>query len=468
MKFRIERDFLGEKRIEEGNYWGIQTQRAIENFNVSGMKSDRDFILSYVLIKKTAARVNKRLGLLKGEIADAIVRACDEILKKGNFIDQFVVDVFQAGAGTSFNMNLNEVIANIALEMMGKRKGEYDIISPNDHVNLSQSTNDTFPTAINITCLKKGYRLLEILRSLSESFMEKSREFKNVIKAGRTHLMDAVPVSMGQVFSGYGSVIKRAMNSLKNSLAELLELPAGGTAVGTGLNSHPSFRRMMVDELKKATGFPFKIAKNPFELMQSRMQCSLVSSSLRNLALELTRIANDLRLMSSGPSAGLNEIELPPVQPGSSIMPGKVNPVMAECLNMVCFQVIGNDLTVSLAVQAGQFEINVFMPVIAFNLFQSFNYLINFLPLFQKKCLEGIKVNREKCEKYALSSSSLGTVLSPILGYMKTAAIIKESKDIPITEFLLSKKIMKEHEIKKVFNLKKLIKPGIIKNSSSS
>ena len=363
MKTRLEIDTLGEKKIPESAYYGIQTLRATENFPVSGIKPPLPFIRAYVMVKKAAALANSEVGWLDAKLKQVIVQVCDEILA-GKLLDQFIVDVFQAGAGTSFNMNVNEVLANRALEILGKKKGDYKTVGPNDHINMGQSTNDTFPTATHIAVLMALQPLLKELDNLTVAFKKQSRKHQKTVKSGRTHLQDAVPVTIGQEFSAYASALQNACDQLRERQKNLYPLALGGTAAGTGANAHPEYKRLAVAELEKMTGFPLKPAKNAFEALQSYRPVQTVSSGLKELALELIRVANDLRLLSSGPTTGLAEIELPPVQPGSSIMPGKVNPVMAECLDMVAFQVIGNDLTVSFAVQAGQMDLNVMMPVI--------------------------------------------------------------------------------------------------------
>ena len=409
MKTRVEVDPLGEKAIPEDAYYGIQTLRATENFPVSGIKAPLPFIKAYVMVKKAAALANAKVGWLDGERKQAIVQACEEILA-GKLLDQFVVDVFQAGAGTSFNMNVNEVLANRALEILGKKKGDYKSVGPNDHVNMGQSTNDTFPTATHIAVLMALQPLLKELDSLADAFAKQSRKHLKTVKSGRTHLQDAVPVTIGQEFSAYASALLNACDQLRERQKNLYALALGGTAAGTGANAHPKYKRLAIAELGKMTGFPLKPAENAFEALQSYRPVQAVSSGLKELALELIRVANDLRLLSSGPTTGLAEIELPPVQPGSSIMPGKVNPVMAECLDMVAFQVVGNDLTVSFAVQAGQMELNVMMPVIMHNMLFSIQILTSYLPVFRRKCVEGITVNEKRCFQYLEKNPALATL----------------------------------------------------------
>jgi aspartate ammonia-lyase len=462
MKTRIERDSLGKIKVPIDSYYGGQTRRAVENFPISGLNLSPVFIESYVLIKKAAAITNSELGMLDKKIARAVINAADEILA-GRLREHFVVDVFQAGAGTSFNMNINEVIANRANEILGGKKGSYKIVSPNDHVNIAQSTNDTFPTAMRISALLALKQLLPVIKKFQVTLEKKSTDFNRVIKSGRTHLQDAPPITLGQEFSGYAACMKKHSELIKNSQNDLSELGLGGTAVGTGINTHIKYRRIVVKKLSVLTGLKLKPAKNYFYAMQSMLPFTELSSTLKNFASDLTRIANDIRLLASGPSAGLREIFLPPVQPGSSIMPGKVNPSMAEMMNMMCFQVTGNDLTVTLASQAGQLELNVMMPVIAYNILWSLEILKNGLREFNKRCVSGIKANEKICREYAWRSSSIVTALNPVIGYIKAAEIAKESVDTgkTIAEIVKEKKIMTEKEIKRILNLQKLTRPGL-------
>ena len=446
MTTRVEVDSLGEKQVPKDAYYGIQTLRAVENFPVSGLKAPTVFVYAYVMVKRAAAIANMHVGWLDEKIGDAIVRACDEVLA-GKFLDQFVVDVFQAGAGTSFNMNVNEVLANRALELLGREKGSYKVVSPNDHVNMAQSTNDTFPTTMHVAALLALEPLFVALDDLSKSFAGLSVKYAKVIKSGRTHLQDALPVTVGQEFGAYAAAIANARKQLKSRSKQLGELALGGTAVGTGANAHFEFSIIAISELTRMTGLSLRVASNSFEALQSRSAVASVSSALKELALELIRIANDLRLLSSGPTTGLAEIELPAVQPGSSIMPGKVNPVMAECLNMVAFQVVGNDLALSLAVQAGQVELNVMMPVMMHNLLQSIQLLSNFLPVFARRCVEGITVDEARCKGYLDKNPSLAVYLSPSIGYLEAAKIAKQAmeekrsvKDVALEKHLLKPK----------------------------
>jgi aspartate ammonia-lyase len=458
MKMRIEIDPLGEKAIPETAYYGIQTLRATENFPVSGIKAPVVFIKAYVLVKKAAALANAKVGWLDQKTAKAIVQACDEILA-GKFLDQFVVDVFQAGAGTSFNMNVNEVVANRALEILGKSKGDYKSVNPNDHVNMAQSTNDTFPTAIHVAALTALQLLLQELDSLAKAFEKLGKKHSDTVKSGRTHLQDAVTVTLGQEFSAYASALRNAAGQLRERQKNLYDLALGGTAAGTGANAHPQYKQLAIAELRKMTGFPLKPAKDTFEALQSCRPVQTVSSALKELALELIRVANDLRLLSSGPTTGLAEIALPPVQPGSSIMPGKVNPVMAECLDMVAFQVVSNDLAVSFAVQAGQLDLNVMTPVIMYNVLFSIKLLTNYLPVFRRKCIEGITVDEKRCAEYLEKNPALATFLSPHIGYLEASKIAKQAleESRSVKEIALEKGLLKPEDLERIFDLKRLL-----------
>jgi aspartate ammonia-lyase len=458
MTTRIEVDPLGEKAIPKEAYYGIQTARAVENFPVSGVKAPIQIIKAYVLIKKAAAAANMQVGWLDKKIGAAIVQACDEVLE-GKLVDQFVVDVFQAGAGTSFNMNTNEVLANRALEILGKQKGDYKSVSPNDHVNMGQSTNDTYPTALHVSVLMALQPLFVALDGLSEAFGVLAKKNAHVLKSGRTHLQDAVPVTVGQEFSAYASVIANAAAELRRRQENLYSVALGGTATGTGANTHPEYKKRAVAELAKLTGFPLKPAGNNFEALQSHRAAQAVSSGLKELALELIRIANDLRLLASGPTTGLNEITLPPVQPGSSIMPGKVNPVMAECLDMVAYQVVGNDAAVGLAVQAGQMELNVMTPAIAYNMLFSIQILSNYLPVFTERCVKGITVDEKRCEQYLEKNPSLVTLLAPKIGYLEAAKIAKQAQaeNRTVKEVALEKGVLSKAELERIFSRKNLL-----------
>lgn len=458
----MEKDTLGDIKIPFNAYFGAQTSRAVENFPISGLKLHPVFIESYVLIKKAAAQANAELGFLDKKIAKAIISASNEILS-GKLREHFAVDVYQAGAGTSFNMNTNEVIANRAIEVLGGKKGDYHLVNPNDHVNMSQSTNDTFPSAMRISSLLMLKKLLPVIKKFEKTLRKKTVEFNSVIKSGRTHLQDASPIMLGQEFSGYAENVRKHYELIFNTQKNLSSLGLGGTAVGTGLNTHVKYSSLVLKKLSLLTGLKLKPAGNYFEAMQSMQPFTGLSSSLRNFAGDLTRIANDIRLIASGPTTGFGEIILPAVQPGSSIMPGKINPSMAEMMNMVCFQVMGNDLTVTLASQAGQLELNVMMPVIAYNILWSMDILINGLREFDKRCVSGIKADKKKCREYAERSISIVTVLNPIIGYSKAAYIAKEAVKTgkSIIEVVKEKNLLSDKEIKKIFDLKKLTLPGL-------
>ncbi len=453
MKMRKERDSLGELEVPANAYYGIQTQRALGNFPVSGLKAHPFFVRAYVIIKRAAVITLVDLGRLDDVRSKAIVAACDEILT-GNLADQFVVDVFQAGAGTSFNMNVNEVIANRALEILGRSKGDYGFLSPNDHVNMAQSTNDTFPTAMHLAALMLLQELLLTLRQLEHALSKKGKEFHPIVKSGRTHLQDAVPIRLGDEFKAYARAIGRAIRQIEESAKDLQELAIGGTALGTGLNAPPGYRDGIMRRLSEMTGLKLKKAVDLREAMQSRLAISGLSGSLRGLALELIRIANDLRLLSSGPTTGLAEIHLPPVQPGSSIMPGKVNPVMLECLNMIAFQVVGNDLTIAMAAQAGQMELNVMMPVMIHNLLESMEILKNFLPAVVQRCIDRITADEDRCRTYLEKNPAFATTLNPRIGYLRAAEVAKESleRGISIRELVREKGLLTEREIEEILD----------------
>ncbi len=456
---RREQDSLGTMELPDKTYYGIQTKRAIENFPVSGIQAHPKLIHAYIMVKKAAALVNMDVGYLDQKKGTAIVQAADEALT-GRFDEQFLVDVFQAGAGTSFNMNANEVLANRALEILGKKKGDYTFLSPNDHVNMAQSSNDTFPTATHIATVVILDELLPILEKLSQAFSKKGQEYCTITKSGRTHLMDAMPVTLGDEFHAYSSSIRRATQRIQQRRHDLLELSIGGTATGTGANAHPEFRNRIVDTLSELTSKKFISCTDTFEALQSRSQLVALSGSIKELAIELIRISNDLRLLNSGPTTGLAEIQLPAVQPGSSIMPGKVNPVMVECMNMICFHIIGSDTTVTLAGQAGQMELNVMTPVITYNILNSLTLLINYIPVFVNKCITGLKVNEEICRSYIDMNPSLATMLNPKIGYLKAAELAKESleKKQSVKKLAIEKGYLTEKEAKNLFDIKKHMK----------
>ena len=424
---REERDSLGSFTVPANALYGVQTARAVDNFPISGLRAWPALVEAIVTIKKAAALANRDLGRLPQAKADAIVRAADEVLA-GQHRDQFVVDVYQAGAGTSFNMNANEVLANRANELLGAERGDYKAgVHPNDDVNMAQSTNDVFPTSMRLAGLALAGPLIGEVERLGEAFLAKGQEFDGVLKSGRTHLMDAVPIRLGQEFAAYGRTMRKAAARLGAAADGLAELGIGGTATGTGLNAGPEYRPLVVGYLRDLTGLPVRPGDDPVELMQSQMAVADFSSTLRALSLELTRIANDLRLLASGPRTGLGEILLPPVQPGSSIMPGKVNPVMAEMLNMVCYQVLGCDATIAYATQAGQLELNVMMPVMSWNLLLAETILTNALRVFTDKCVVGIAADPEQCAYFLGRSVGLATILNEKIGYNAAAEIAKES-----------------------------------------
>jgi aspartate ammonia-lyase len=462
MSTRIEKDSLGEMAVPASAYYGAQTARALQNFPISGLKPHPAFVWAVVIIKKCAARANMTTGRLPAEIGNAITAAADEVLA-GGLADQFVVDPFQAGAGTSHNMNANEVLANRALELLGRQRGDFSTLHPNDHVNMAQSTNDLIPTAIRLASLEMLDPLLDILEGLESALAAKGNEFDHILKSGRTHLQDAVPIRLGQEFGAYAAAIRRSREGLESCIPALLELGIGGTAVGTGLNAEPAYITTIIDELALATGFPVTVAPDLFEAMQNMDPFLALSSALRRTAVTIGRIANDLRLLSSGPRTGLDEIRMPAVQPGSSIMPGKINPSMAEMTNMVCFQVMGCDQAVLLAVQAGQLELNVMMPLIAYNLLFSMELLKNCVQKFTDSCITGIKANEERCRRYLEDSLGLVTVLAPSIGYNAAAEVAKESVATgrSIREIVLARGLMPAAELEEAMRPEHLTQPGL-------
>ena len=455
---RVDRDSLGNITVPANAYYGPFTTRAKQQYTVTGQTAHICLIKAFVMVKRSAALANKSLRILDGEIADVIIRSCDEILD-GKFIDQFVLDSVNSGAGTAFNMNCNEVIANRSLENLGKQKGEYEIISPNDHVNMSQSSNDTFPTAMHIAILLNSVELLSAIELVINTFSKKAEEFKDIVKIGRTHLMDALPVTLGNEFEEYAFSLKRAKQMVTLAGKHLENVGLGGTAVGTGANAPKGFRESAIKNLSEITRLDLKPSENMFYSLQSKFEVSTYSSSLRNLALELIKMANDIRLMASGPVAGFSEILIPPVHAGSSIMPGKVNPSLAECLNMICFNVVGNDVSVAMAAQAGQLELNVMLPGMLKCVLDSMDMLKNFLPIFAKNMIEGIKVNRDKIESYVEKSPTLVTLLNPYIGYLQAAEIYKESIKTKesIKELILRRGLMTKEEIERIFSKENIL-----------
>jgi aspartate ammonia-lyase len=424
--YRTERDPLGEHQVPTSAYYGIQSQRASENFPISGLRPPDDLITATILIKKAAAAANMSTGQLAPDLGRAIMTAAGEILE-GKFRDQFIIDVYQAGAGTSHNMNANEVLANRAAELLGSAKGKYDKVHPNDHVNMSQSTNDVFPTATRLALLLGHGHLIDSARNLAAALNAKAREFSGVLKVGRTHLQDAVPITLGEEFSGYAACIDHAANDVEAAAQALKELNLGATAVGTGLNASVQYARAAIDFLRSYTNLDVKQAANLFRVTQSMGDVAAYSGAMRRLSIELGKIASDLRLLSMGPRAGLAEIILPAVQPGSSIMPGKINPSIAEMVNQVCYQVMGCDVTVGMACEAGQLELNVMMPVIAWNALHSSRILRESMTALRIRCVEGIAADAERARELMDRSTAVATALSPRIGYAATADIAKES-----------------------------------------
>ena len=448
MKYRIESDSMGEVNVPREALWGAQTQRALENFKISDKRIPRPLIRALGLLKELSAKTNKELEILDPKMADAIIEASREV-EKGLLDEHFPVDVFQTGSGTSSNMNANEVIANRAAQILGESLGSKQI-HPNDHVNLGQSSNDIFPSAIHIACYcRVKESLLPSLEKLKKDLNSKSTEFKDIVKVGRTHLQDALPISLGQVFSGYESLIKSAIDEINNALEFISELALGGTAIGTGLNSHKDFAPNVIDNITKKTSFPFKQASNLFDALSSRRGLATLSSSLKNTAVSITKIANDIRWLSSGPNAGIGEIKIPALQPGSSIMPGKVNPVIPEAVLQVCAQVIANDTAVSIGAMSSNFELNVMMPLIAINILESLDILANATEIFSEKCIVGIEANVEKCKQMVEGTLMLVTNLTKKIGYDKAAQIAKEAYETnkPLREVLKSKDLFSGEEL---------------------
>lgn len=460
---RKEKDSLGFREIPDDVYYGVQTDRAVENFPISGLRAHPRFIDAFLYVKKAAAIANGKLGELPQNSSKAIVQAADEILS-GKLRDQFPVDVFQMGAGTSFNMNVNEVLANRGNEILGKPKGSYDPLHPNDHVNMGQSTNDVFPTStrVALALILREY-LYGPLETLEKTFRAKGKEFDGILKSARTHLQDAVPIRLGQEFTAYAEALGKCRQSIMNAEKSLHEVGIGGSAAGTGLNTAKGYREETIKELAKLINLPLTPAKDLREAMQSQRPMAEVSASLRNLALELTRILNDLRLLASGPTTGFAEINLPATAPGSSIMPGKVNPSILEMANMVAFQVIGADAVVAYAVQAGQLELNVMLPIAAFNLNFAATILGNTLKILNDKCVSGITANADQCRHYAESSMGLATALNAFIGYAKAAEVCKEAaaSKKTIVQIIREKGILTEDQIKKVMDPIKMTEPGI-------
>jgi aspartate ammonia-lyase len=459
---RIERDPLGDVQVPAAAYYGAQTQRAVENFPISGLRAPAELVTATVFVKQACARANTALGRLDPRIGRAILQACDEVLG-GSLRDQFVVDVYQAGAGTSHNMNTNEVLANRAAEILGERRGAYTVVHPNDHVNMGQSTNDVFPTATRLAILLDHAELLSSSRELSAALDRKASEFSHVLKTGRTHLQDAVPITLGQEFSGWSANIAQAADDLEHAAGALHELNLGSTAVGTGLNAGNDVTRRAVRELARATGLRLMPARNRFRVTQSMGDVLAYSGALRRLAVEVGKVASDLRLLSMGPRAGIAELQLPAVQPGSSIMPGKVNPSVPEMINQVCFQVIGCDAAILAAADAGQLELNVMMPVMAWNALHASRILGSAMRVFVSRCIDGIVADEERCRELLDRSTAVATALSPYIGYAATADIAKESVETgrPVRELVRERKLIPERELDAILSPEGMTSPGI-------
>jgi aspartate ammonia-lyase len=463
MSFRIERDPLGELAVPSDAYYGIQTARAAANFPISGMHAPADLITATILVKKAAAETNAALGRLNRDVAGAIVQAADEVLG-GALRDQFIVDVYQAGAGTSHNMSANEVLANRACEILGAPRGSYIRVHPNDHVNMGQSTNDVYPTATRLALLLGYAPLVAAARALADAFAHKADEFRDIVKTGRTHLQDAVPITLGQEFGGFAACIRRGADDLAAAAGQLEELNIGATAVGTGLNAGEEYRQLIVKHLARYTALPLKPAENLFRVTQSMGDVLAYSGAMRRLAVELGKIASDLRLLSMGPRAGLSEIMLPPVQPGSSIMPGKVNPSVPEMVNQVCFQVIGCDTTVAMGCEAGQLELNVMMPVIAWNALHSSTILRESMKVLRTRCVSGITANDVRAKELLDRSTATATALSPYIGYAATAEIAKESIETgrSIRDLVLARGLLDSARLDDILSVDAMTRGGIV------
>jgi aspartate ammonia-lyase len=461
--FRTERDPLGELPVPAEAYYGVQTARAVANFPISGLRAPADLVVATILVKKAAAEANAALGRLEPEIADAIRAAADEILS-GKLRDQFVVDVYQAGAGTSHNMNANEVLANRAGEILGEPKGRYKRVHPNDHVNMGQSTNDVFPTATRLALLLGAAPLVASAHVLAESLAHKADEFAGVLKTGRTHLQDAVPITLGQEFSGYAECVRHGAQDVAQASEQLEELNIGATAVGTGLNAGDEYRRLVVQHLARYTNLALKPATNLFRVTQSMGDVLAYSSGMRRLAVEVGKIASDLRLLSMGPRAGLSEIALPAVQPGSSIMPGKVNPSIPEMVNQVCYQVMGCDATVAIACEAGQLELNVMMPVIAWNALHASTILRESMKVFRTGCVDGIAADEARARELLERSTAAATALSPYIGYAATADIAKESvkSGRSIRDLVIERRLIDASRLDKILSVESMTRGGIV------
>jgi aspartate ammonia-lyase len=457
---RSEKDSLGTKEIPAHVYYGIQTARAVENYPISGMRAHPTLIRAIGMVKEAAAEANRELGLVDEKVASAIIQSAKEV-QQGKWNNEFVVDVFQAGAGVSFHMNSNEVIANRAVEILGGKLGDYSKVHPNDHVNYGQSTNDVFPTSMRLATLLELEKLYSVLDTLISALEKKGKEFHDILKSGRTHMQDAVPMRLGQEFTAYAGAVRRCKGAIRTSADLLRELGLGGSAVGTGINTHPDYREKAIANLSRVSGQKLIPVDDMRYAMQSNLAMAAVSSALRNLALEVIRISNDLRMLSSGPNTGFAEINLPALQPGSSIMPGKINPVIPELAAMVSFQVIGNDVAVAMAVQGGQLELNVMMPTMAYSVLQSITISTNMLRQFTDKCVAGITANNNRCNFYVQATVSLATALNPYIGYAKAAEIAKEAVATgrSIIEIAREKKLLGEKEISEILDPVRMTEP---------
>ncbi|MEM3839390.1 MAG: aspartate ammonia-lyase [Candidatus Micrarchaeaceae archaeon] len=459
MRYRIEKDAVGKVRVPADAYYGSDTARTIQNFQISGIKVPDELVVAYIMLKEAAAAANMKVGKLDKRRGKAILYACRELLKH-RLPDQFPIDIFQAGAGTSTNMNVNEVIANIAIEHLGGRKGDYSVVHPNDHVNMSQSTNDTYPSALDIAArLAVERKLVPELRRLQIFLYAKSREFSKIVKIGRTHLQDAVPMTLGEEFYGYAGEVDRATQMLERASEGLLELPLGGTAVGTGLNAGPEYTKHVIIELNKITGENFVSSKNKFAATQNRIEILALGDAMKEVAVVLMKIANDLRLLASGPRGGAHEIILPPIMPGSSIMPGKVNPSIPEAVGMVCLQVMGIERTITSAASEAQLELNVFTPVIAYDTLFSIKILSNAAKIFSDKCIKGIKASRSEISKMVSEDLSIATALNQYIGYSKAAEIAKKAyaEGKTVMQVCLDMGVLDKKKLKKILDPKKMV-----------
>lgn len=463
MSVRIEHDLLGEREVPNEAYWGIHTLRAIENFNISNVTiSDvPEFVRGMVMVKKATALANGELGAIPKKVANAIVEACDEVLVKGRCLDQFPSDVYQGGAGTSVNMNTNEVIANLALEILGEEKGKYDIINPMDHVNASQSTNDAYPTGFRIAVYNSIIKLIDKITYLQKAFENKAREFADVLKMGRTQLQDAVPMTLGQEFKAFAVLLDEEVRNLKKTATLLLEVNLGATAIGTGLNTPEGYSELAVKYLSEVTKLPCSLSENLIEATSDCGAYVMVHGALKRTAVKLSKVCNDLRLLSSGPRAGLNEINLPELQAGSSIMPAKVNPVVPEVVNQVCFKVIGNDTTVTFAAEAGQLQLNVMEPVIGQAMFESIELLANACVNLRDKCIDGITANREICQNYVFSSIGIVTYLNPFIGHHNGDIVGKicATTGRSVREVVLERGLLTEEQLDDILSVDNLMNP---------